>query len=157
MRIAAATLVLALLGAATALVLALRTSRDPTPNALRACAQRAGAKRVTGLDRLGPLRVDLLRGGLRETDRRALDRGDQAVLLAPADRAYRVLVLVSARRPARDVVATLGRAPETLALVAYAVGPRAERRLAACLSPDSTDSRGASRPDAVVIRLRPRT
>jgi hypothetical protein len=133
-RIAAATLVLALLGAAAALVFALRTSRDPTPNTIRACAQRAGAKRVTGLDRLGPLRVDLLRGGLRETARQALDRGDRAVLLAPADRAYRVLVVVSGRRPARDVVATLGRAPETLPLVAYAIGPRAGRRLTGCLS-----------------------
>jgi hypothetical protein len=133
-RIAAATLVLALLGAGAALVLALRTSRDPTPDAIRECAQRAGAKRVAGLDRLGPLRVDLLRGSLRETGRHALDRGDQAVLLAPADGAYRVLVLVSGRRPARDLVATLGRAPETLPLVAYAIGPRGGRRLAGCLN-----------------------
>ena len=124
MKAALAAAVLALVAVVAAIAVVLHTDRDTTPSAVRACAKDAGAKLVSGTDRLGPIRADLLAGTLRpEGSPLRLKGGDRAAFLRPRDGAY--LAAVVADGNLDDPVGSITVAPERMVMVAYALRPAA--------------------------------
>lgn len=83
------------LGAAAYVVL---WNRDPAPNDVAACVRRAGLPIVRSNTALGVARADAAVGALRAVRRWDFGR-TEGVLLAPADRAYAVLVLSNPDAP----------------------------------------------------------
>lgn len=131
MRAALAVAGVALVAMVGAIVVVLHTDRDTTPGSVRSCAKDAGAKIVSGTDRLGPIRVDLLAGTLRpEGATLRLKGGDRAAFLRPRDGAY--LAAVVADGNLDDPVGSITVAPERMVMVAYALRPEAAA-LRACV------------------------
>jgi hypothetical protein len=110
----------ALAALAAVMVLVLRKERDTTPNTVRDCAERAGARFVPGIPELGPLRVDLLAGTLQPAGQVRLKGGNWATFVQPADRSYLVAVVTDAYRSKRRVLRLLRTQPSIASTVAWA-------------------------------------
>ncbi|HEU4657812.1 MAG TPA: hypothetical protein VFR97_09815 [Capillimicrobium sp.] len=132
MKWAVALLVAALLATVTTVVVVVLRERDPVPEDLRDCTKDAGGRRVDGADSLGPMRVDLLHGTLREAETVKLRNGYRVTFLRPADDSYVTIVEQGPDQFRLRPLATVRDQPSLFPLVAYAQGDDA-RELEACV------------------------
>jgi hypothetical protein len=96
MRWALALLVLLVVGAGTALALALHRSHDPVPERVATCVEDAGGRRIRGREGLAVARPDILARRLRVVRTYRLGRDRGALLRG---RGYAVLVLRGRSNP----------------------------------------------------------
>ncbi|HEY7618771.1 MAG TPA: hypothetical protein VH834_03315 [Solirubrobacteraceae bacterium] len=116
------TLLLAVAGAAAAIVFALQRSHDGVPERVRACAEDRGAVAVKTSEALTAARPDVLAGRRLPQSTRRLGQ-DRAVLMQGAD--YAVLVVRSPSNPPlpADLLRSVYRDPSAFALVAVERAP----------------------------------
>jgi hypothetical protein len=115
-------LLLAVAGAAVAIVFALQRSHDGVPERVRACAEGRGAVAVKTSEALTAARPDVLAGHRLPQSTRQLGQ-DRAVLMQGAD--YAVLVVRSPSNPplSADLLRSVYRDPSAFALVAVERAP----------------------------------
>jgi hypothetical protein len=110
------------LAAGAAVGFALHRTRDPVPERVRECVERAGADTVKARESLGAARPDALAG--RRLPARTMRIGDdRALLMQGAD--YAVLVVRSGSNPplGTDPLRAVYRDPSPWALVAVERDP----------------------------------
>jgi hypothetical protein len=110
--------------AAAAAVLAIGSTRDPVPGAIKDCVREGGATVVRGQEGLQPVRDDLLARALRPEAPPVAVGQDRAVVLAGAR--ARVLVVATPRGASLDVPdlpTTLYADPSRFSVVAVEVDP----------------------------------
>jgi hypothetical protein len=121
-KLALALVALVVAGVVAALALALHSSRDPLPDRVAACVEKAGGHRIRGPEGLAFARADITARRMRTAGRLRLGE-DSGLLLAGAG--YGVLVLSGRNGPSLrgDVPLAIYRDASRYALVATERAP----------------------------------